>query len=263
MDRGIAKVDYVQTKGAVVSNSPNWSFIYSKSTLKDAQFALGDRIVLPDGREFRYAKSSAACLSGQGCEFTGTGYVAITAFTVPAAVAAILVSVPAATHAALTADALRGGYAVIYDGTTNNVQFRGIIGNTAADANAAFTLFLDGPLTEAVTTSSKIEVFENPFGAVRTGTSVELAKAGVPAVKITAADTYFWVQVKGPCWIAPQALLTGKQIGGCWRHDGSMDTASAGIDAANAQAANVASQYAGYRILGDYVGNGPLFNLQG
>ena len=35
------------------------------------------------------------------------------------------------------------------------------------------------------------------------------------------------------------------------------------IDAANAEATNVASQYAGHRVLGDYTGNGPLFNLQG
>lgn len=261
MSKGLPKAEYIQTKGAVVSGAPNWGFIYSKSTVKDQAYNLGDRVVLPDGREYRYAKSAAACISGQGCEFTGTGYLAITTFTVAAAVGATSVSVPAGTHAALTENALRGGYAVIYDGTTNNVQFRGIIGNTSADANAAFTLYLDGPLTEAVTTSSKIEVFENPYGAVQTGASASLAKAGVPAVKITAANTYFWVQTKGPTWLAPQSRVTGKHVGCCWRHDGSLDTAGAGIDAANAEAANVSSQYAGHRILGDYTGNGPLFHL--
>jgi hypothetical protein len=264
MSKGIGNVDYVRQGSEVtVADQPNWGFIYTTSLVKDERWALGDRVVLPDGREFNYAKSSAACISGQGCEFVATGYIAITTFTVTAVVGATTVSVPAATHAALTKDELRGGYAVIYDGTTNNVQFRGIVGNDASILNVAFNLYLDGPLTEAVTTSSKIEVFENPFANVRTGTSASLAKAGVPAVAISAASTYFWVQKKGFSWVAPQSRVIGKHVGCCWRHDGSLDTAGAGIDAANAEAANVASQYAGHRVLGDYTGNGPLFNLQG
>jgi hypothetical protein len=265
MSKGIANVEYVRQGSEVtVADQPNWGFIYAASLVKDEKWAIGDRVVLPDGREFRYAKSSAACLSGQGCEFVATGYIAITTFATSSVVGATSVTVPAATHAALTKDELRGGYAVIYDGTTNNVQFRGIVGNDASILNVAFVIYLDGPLTEAIVSgTSKIEVFQNPYASVRTGTAVDYAKAGIPAVKITAASTYFWVQVKGMSWAAPQALLTGKQQGACWRHDGSLDTASAGIDAANAQAAFVASQYAGYRVLGDSVGNGPLFCLQG
>jgi hypothetical protein len=265
MTKGIANVEYVRQGSEVtVADQPNWSFIYRTSLVKDDRWTVGDRVVLPDGREFRYAKSAAACISGQGCEFTSTGYTAYTAVIVSQAVGDTQITVAAATHAILAQDELRGGYIVVYNGTNNNVQFRGIIGNDAAVANATFKVYLDGPLTEVVVAStSATEVFVNPYAALQTGTSAALAKAGTPAVLVAAALTYFWVQIAGPSWMAPQALLTGKQRGACWRHDGSLDTASAGIDAANAQFANVASQYAGFSIAGSADGNGPLFMLQG
>jgi hypothetical protein len=227
-------------------------------------YHLGTRYRTPDGRGFKYAKSAAACLSGQGCEFTSTGYTAYTAFGVAAVVGARTVTVPAATHAILGADDLVGGYITIFNGTNNNVQFRCIVGNTAVAANLAFDVTLDEPLDVAVVAStSACETYKNPYDGLQTGASVSLAKAGVPVVPVSAADLYFWVQDEGPVWVAPQALLTGKQRGACWRHDGSLDTASAGIDAANAQAANVTSQYAGFVIAGSADGNGPLFMLKG
>lgn len=261
MAKGKAKVDYLGKQGGIVmSTTPDWGFIYSKSLVKDSKWNVGDRAVLPDGREFRYAKSSAACLSGQGCEFTATGYVAITTFATGHAVGVTKITVPAATHAALAEDELRGGYAVIYDGTTNNVQFREIVGNQASILNVAFDIELDGGLSEAVVSAvSKIEVFQNPYGALRTGTTNELAKAGVPATAVSAASTYFWVQVKGPCWVAPQATVTGNEIGCMWRHDGSLIDVEVAIGGTTS--ANNSTQYAGHTIEGNYTGNGPLFML--
>jgi hypothetical protein len=258
--RGLAKVVELQ-QGDVSLAEGNWDYIYTTSLVKDPEWNVGDHVKLSDGREFVYSKSVAACISGQGCEFTYTGYVAITTFTTAAAVGARMVVVPAATHAALTKDYLRGGYVVIYDGTGNDVQFRGIIGNDASILNVAFNLYLDGPLTEAITTASKIEVFENPYAALRTGTSQTLAKAGTPAVKVGAASTYFWVQKKGCTWVAPQSTVgENGGIGCCWKHDGSIDS----IDTALAvtTATNHTSQYAGHAVTGSAAGNGPLFMLK-
>ena len=264
MAKGKTKRVYLGREGLVVSSdSPDWGFVYEKSLVKDANWDVGDSVVLPDGREYVYSKSAGACISGQGAEFTYTGYTAYTAFGVAAAVDAKEVTVPAATHAALTQDELRNGYIIIFDGSTNNVQFRGIIGNDAAAANAAFKVYLDGPLTEAVTTSSACETYKNPYNALQTGTVVSLAKAGIPAVKITAANTYFWVQRNGFTWVAPQSTITGKHRGACWRHDGSLDSLNSGADAAAGQYANVTTQYAGYAVTGSQDGNGPLFMLQG
>lgn len=262
--KGIANVEYVRQGSEVTSaDQPNWGFIYCVSAVKDERWAIGDRVVLPDGREFNYAKSSAACISGQGAEFTATGYVAITAFTTSAAVGATSVTVPAATHAALTKDELRGGFAVIYDGTTNNVQFRGIVGNDASVLNVAFVIYLDGPLTEAVVAStSKIEVFQNPYAALRTGTSTDLPKAGIPAVAVSAASLYFWVQTAGFSWAAPQTGVgAAKDKGLFWRHDGSLESVTTAL--AVTPATYETAQYAGFVVEGSAAGNGPLIYLRG
>lgn len=238
---------------------PDWGFIYRASTVKDDAYNVGDIVALPDGREFVYSKSSASCISGQGAEFTKTGYTSYTAFTTAAAVGATEITAPAATHDALTEDALAGGYAIIFDGSGNNVQFRGIVGNAAAAANAAFKLQLDGPLTEAITTSSALETYESPYIGLRTGTSANLPKAGVPAVKITAANVYFWCQTKGLCWVAPQSTVVTNETGCMWRHDGSLQDVEVAIGGTTD--ANCGTQYAGHRVQGDYSGNGPLFYL--
>lgn len=243
--------------------APDWGFIYETSLVKDAKFNIGDRVVLPDGREFRYAKSSAACISGQGCEFTYVGVNAYQAALVAQAIGDKQVTLPACTHTLFAKDALRGGYVLIYDGSTNNVQFRGIIGNDNTAADVAFVIYLDGPLTEAVVAStSAIEAFQNPYAALRTGTSASLAKAGTPAVKVTAASTYFWVQKQGPTWVAPQGTVDGNQIGCYWRHDGSLQDAEVALGALTMNA-NVSSQLAGYTLEGNHDGIGPLFMLQG
>lgn len=224
------------------------------------RFVLGARYETWDGREYVYSKSAGACISGQGAEFTATGYTAYTAFGVAAAIGDISVTVPAATHAALTEDELAGGYITIFDGSTNNVQFRGIVGNESSILNVAFKVYLDEPLTETVTASpSACETYKSPYDGLQTGTSASLAKAGLPAVKISAADVFFWVQKNGPNWAAPQSGITSWNRGACWRHDGSLDTIDNGVE----DDTNVASQIAGYAMTGSADLIGPLFMLQG
>lgn len=240
----------------------SWNYIYQKSLVKHPDFTLGDHVVLPDGREFVYAKSSAACISGQGAEFTVAGYTAYTAFAVTAAVGDSEVTIGAATHAALTTDELRGGYVIISDGSTNNTQFRQILGNDSAVADAAFKVQLDGALSEAVTTSSASETYQNPYAALRTGTGTVYSKAGVPAVKVTAANTYFFVQIRGMVWVAPQANLgKTKMHGGFWHDVGNVS--DPGTSLAVTIPSGKTGQYAGYVVEGSISGNGPLFNLQG
>ncbi len=266
MSKGKAKVTHIAGSGAVgYESGPSWDFIYEASTTKNPNYNVGDRVVLPDGREYRYAKSAGACISGQGAEFTYAGYTAYTTFGVAASVGDTEVTVPAATHAALTKDELRGGYICIFDGSTNNTQFRGIIGNDAAASGAAFKVYLDGALTEAVTTSSACETYQNPYAALQTGTMNYNPKAGVPAVKVTAANVYFWVQIKGFCWIAPQGgklgTTEGGYVGGLWSDVGNISDFNTSIGVT--VVAGRGTQYAGYAVLGDADNIGPLFMLQG
>ena len=266
MAKGPNRYEHYNRPGAayqVGEKTGGWDFIYSASTIKDPKWNIGDHVKLPDGREYVYAKSGAACISGQGCEVYAAGYISYTAFTVAAAVGDREVTVPAATHAALTLDALRGGYICIWDGSTNNTQFRQIVGNDAAAENAAFVVYLDGPLSEAVTTSSAAEVYTNPWAAVRTGTMNYYPKVGVPATKITAANYYFWVQVKGWSFAAPQGgklgTTEGGYVGGLWSDYGNISdfNTSLGVTVA----AGRGSQYAGFAVQGDADNIGPLFHL--
>jgi len=256
--------------GLVQSGSRgSWGFVYKTSTVKDPKWNLGDRVCLPDGREYRYAKSTEAIKSGLGCNFTYAGYISYTTITTAAAAGAISMTVPAATHATLTEDELAGGYINIFDNSTSATQFRQIVGNQAVAANLAFVIYLDGELTEEVTTSDSCEVYQNPYAALETsdGGLASSPKAGVAATNVAAADTYFWVQIRGVNWIAPQGGKLGQKDnnvglhGGLWSDYGNISDfeTSLGVTVANARG----SQYAGYVIEGDADNIGPLFMLQG
>jgi hypothetical protein len=273
MAKGKAKVNYLGRSGVVMpQTTPSWDYIYETSTVKHPKYEIGDRVVLPDGREFHYAKSSAACISGQGCEFTATGIIGAgyPAATVAKGGKAVTLansgSTTVLTHAAAYAkDEFRGAYVVFYDVAAGNAdtQFRGVIGNDASAINAVVTVYLDGQLHKAVISNTFTEVFDNPYAALQTSAVDTLPVAGVPAVEVSAANMYFWVQKAGPCWVAPQGTVIGNQGKGCfWRHDGSLqdfETVCAGLTVP----AGDTSQYAGHLIEADYAGTGPLFMLQG
>lgn len=256
--KGKSKVLNLHTQGHVrMADIVDWDFIYESSTVKDSRFDVGDRVVLPDGREFRYAKSGGACYAGRGVEVRASYVQTIDNIAVAAAVGATQITVDGGTHDALEEDELRNGFVCIFGDGNNDIQFRGIIGNDAAEANADFTIYLDGPLVKAVTTSTNCEVYRSPWSDVRLGSSIGYAKAGIAAVEVTAADVYFWVQTAGCCWIAPQSGLgAGDDRTGYWRHDGSLDVAGN-------IGTNVSDQAAGFCVIGDGRGVGPLFALGG
>ncbi len=243
------------------STASNWSFIYDLSLIKSSKWNIGDAVVLPDKREYTYAKSSGVCASGFACDFVATGFQSYSTPSVAAAVGDTKVVVTAGTHVALAKDDLRGGYFVSWPAALKD-QFRGIIGNDAADANAVFTIYLDGPLTYAlVAASTGLEVYENPYASLSTASAnASLGKAGVAATYVGATATYFWVQTGGIGWLAPQSDVTGRQVGAYYRHDGSLQGTDTALGAT--VAANNSSQYAGHRVIGSYSGNGPLFMLK-
>jgi len=243
--------------------TPDWDFLYDTSLVRDENFWPGDHVRLPDGREFVYAKSDGAIATNFGCNFTATGYISQTTVTTADAVGSKVLHVPAATHAALTKNELRGGYAIIGNhsgGSTPAV--RGIVGNDAADANAAFIIYLDAKLTVAtVVSTTGVEVYENPWAAIGQDNTEVLPRAGVAATGVSAANTYFWVQIKGVGWSSPQSGC-GADDGGItlmWRHDGSLMPLEGSLGVT--MAAYAAAQIAGFCIEGSAAGNGPLLHL--
>jgi len=267
MAKGKVQVNYLGQESQITSmDAPDYDFLYECSSVKDAEHNIGDRVILPDGREFRYAKStgSNALYAAHGCGFTYTGLVSYTAFATSHAVGSKEITIPAATHAALTKDELRGGYVIIFDGASDYATtVRQIIGNDASTANTAFNVTLDAAITNAIVSGTEAaEVYRNPYAALDIAAS-DKPVAGLPATYVSAAAQYFWVQVKGICWVAPQTGVgdANGQEGAFWRHDGSLDEADTAL--ATTVPAGSSSQYAGHVVTGSQSGNGPLFNLLG
>lgn len=245
--------------------APDWSFIYETSTVRDEKWHVGDIAELPDGRKFKYGKSFNALSATRGCEIYVGGVNSYSLLGATTAKRGRTLKVAAVAHDELAKDELRGGYALIYgsDGDDTDTQFRGIIGNDASADAAAFTIYLDAGLFKEVTVANYCEIFQNPFAALRLSTTTveDFPKAGVPAVEVSAGSMYFWFQVTGPIWLPPQAGLIDEQIGAMWRHDGSLGDINTTLGVSCI--AEAMTQYAGYRLIGSYSGNGPLFNLQG
>ena len=258
--KGKARVNYVDQTGDVThADAPSWDFIYRASLVKDPEWDIGDRVVLPDGREFIYAKSGGICASGQGCDFVAASLQPYTTPAVSTAVGDNEITVVGTTHDAVTEDELKGGFFISWPAADKD-HIRGILGNRAAIADANITLYLDGPLNEVHTAGSTgLEVFANPYGNLIEGASSSLGKAGVPATYVSATLMYFWVQRHGICWVAPQSDVITVHTGTYWRHDGSMESYHDLTDFDG----NNSSQYAGHRINGNYDGDGPLFYLTG
>jgi len=263
MARGKNRQQLVNSDGNIKHPSTtSWDFIYETSTVRNPQYNIGDKVVLPDDRVFRYGFSLDALVTTMGCRFTDTGLISYTSATTTQSVGDRQVTVPAATHAALSKDELRGGYIIIFKGGVQ--QFRGIAGNNASDEDAAVVIYLDGKLDSTVTTSSAFEVYRNPWSYLsQDSTSADgQAYAGVPAVAVSAASMYFWCQTHGPIFINPQSSVSAANASTmvCWRHDGSID----GIETAYATtiATYDTSQIAGSRIAGSASGNGPIIDLR-
>lgn len=262
--KGKNKTLYLGTQNLVShSNAPDWSFIYETSLVKDAKWNLGDSVAIPGRGEFVYAKSGGACSTVMGAKFTATGYTAYTAFGVSASKGDKEITIPAATHSALTEDELRGGVVVIWNDADSSSQVRGIVGNQAVGANLAFKIQLDGPLSaNIVAATAACETYQNPYAAITQNSSSTNPVAGVPAVKVSAASTYFWLQISGFIFVNPQAAVgtSNGGVGVCWRHDGSIEDIETSL--AVTVATYDTSQIAGHVVMGDATNNGPIILLK-
>ena len=270
MARGVGYTKHLDEtlKQSVYGNQiPDMTFLYETSTTASTEYNLGDLVVLPDGREFRYAKSGSACSNAYGVHFNDDGHQGYTTMTTTVAIGDRSITVPAGTHDAVTKDELRGGYLLMFQGGADlYTTVRGITGNDASDANVAYTLYLDADLKYAYTSgTAAVEIYANPWASILQGGNFN-AFAGLPASYVSATATYFWVQTKGVCWpVAGPALGvregTGNgQFSGYWAANGTLvrgDVALAGITVPSANS----DQRAGFVIAGDQENNGPLFHL--
>ena len=213
-------LDETLRAGIYETQVPNLAFLYkTPSTTQDPDWAVGDRVALPDGRVFRYGKCTNICLNTmQGLKFYGQEGDGI-AYKVPTQtqdVGDTSITVDAGDEGDVDLDELRGGYIIVHT-HTDYVDFtRGIVGNTAADSSGYVTIYLDAPLSVAIKITYGTETCPNPYrflsyrsAAVAGGPGGDAysSVAGIPLNKTTAANQFVWIQTWGPCWINPQGAL--------------------------------------------------------
>lgn len=223
------RVNYVSEGGEVYRTGTygGWDFIYTASTVKDPRYNIGDRVVLPDGRVYRYALASGTVYTEWGCyKSKKTNTVAVApaqasvsvtdpdsglATTETAGAAGsryvsvtIDTEIGALTTGVLHENELHGGYIVVGNGSGQHPQMRMIVSHPAlTSTGGTLTLKLDAPLASAVTAATTtIELMENPFYNLKADGSGGdyVTFLGMAAVTATSGQ-YFWVQTWGPCWI--------------------------------------------------------------
>lgn len=217
MSKLTARANYLGGAGLVQSISQgSWESIHRVSTVKDAKWNIGDRIVLPDGRVFRYCKSGDVCDTYKANMFynaipaTGIDYSLLYA---DAAQGATSIQMTNQGVVAQTENGLAGGYIEITQNDDGTGQQRGIVGNTAGGVSDVITIYLDAPLTAAVTTSWYAYCMPSPYSDVRRTDALENGKVsfvGYAAAPVTAADMYHWEQTWGPRMCSQYGSAVGK-----------------------------------------------------
>ena len=250
--------------GIYETQVPNIAFLYESSTTQSPDWAVGDRVCLPDGRVFRYAKAGniiADIRQGVKCynlKTDGVSYVAATA----SAIGDTDITVAAAGE---TKDSLRGGYIIIHTHSDKKHQFRGVVGNTETDSDGNITIYMDAPLTHTITASHGVEVHLNPYLDVRQMSADNTTLAGdhytsvlgLPNKHTTVANEYLWIQTWGPCWANPHGTLgyasTADERALVFDYEGNICPYTDAVDT------DVQMQHAGFQIERQTSGTGSAF----
>lgn len=208
--------DETLREGVYETQIPSINFLYESGTTINPDYRVGDRVVLPDGRVFRYAKATNIIANiQQGVKFwtlksEGVGYTSATA----SAIGDTDITVDGGDEGDWDLDELRGAFIIIHTHTDLKHQFRGIVGNSVSDSDGNITIYLDSPLTHTITSSHSVEVHLNPYSSVRQANSTTgkpgshySSVAGIPNKHTTVANEYLWIQTWGPCWVNPHGTL--------------------------------------------------------
>ena len=197
------KVNYLGREGLVShQTAPNYAFLYTTSTVKDAKWDVGDRVVLPDGRVFRYAKAAGALNPSKGAQnsvtFLDSDNTAVTAAIGDTEISITLNSTSAGSTYFGTANQMVGSYFSQPDST--HAQLRQIVGHPAGSDGDVIKIQLDAPLSKAIVVDSFYEILPNPYGYLVNNGGTSVSVMGIPLVVI-ASGAYGWIQTWGVRWV--------------------------------------------------------------
>ncbi|GAJ09257.1 unnamed protein product, partial [marine sediment metagenome] len=226
-------------------------------------YLVGTRRISPDGRVYRYARATNVIADTKfGLKFwaeIGDGI----ASTHPLQTQIIDARSIKVAGAGIAENELVGGYVMIHTGTDYYQHFRGIVGNSLADAQGHVTINLDGPLKVAIKETYEVEVYPNPYASVRVasagapgcGAPDEYSSvAGMPNVKTTVENQYLWIQTWGAIWVNPHGTAgltpTADRRGLVFDREGSISAVDESVSK------DATQQYAGFIINRESVANG-------
>ena len=179
---------------------------------------VGTRMILPDGRVFRYAFSNGAVGAGKGVQSSialanQDTDIAVNSAT---AVGAKSVSITFGTspNTDVTADQYANGYLFVndVDGEGQVYRIKGTGAHLAADVSASPAVEInlqDGDtIATALTTSSEIGLVANPYqDVIITPAGAQTARCvGYTACEV-ADNTYFWAQTWGEAAVFADGTL--------------------------------------------------------
>ena len=157
------------------------------------QHVLGEQMVTPDGRKFRYAKAGELLVTGNllqsQVEDTDSQNLAVAAAAIGAT------TVTTTSTLTVTANEFSGGYLLVAITPGIGDVYR--IKSHPAATSAVLTLTLEDPIRVALTTSSRVDLVASPYlNVIQNPTTATGAPVGV-AVYAIASGEYGWIQTGG------------------------------------------------------------------
>lgn len=174
-----------------------------------AQHELGTRLILPDGREFRYAKAGGSALVGGTVQQSAVPGANFDELAVAAAAAVGSQTVTVTTGAtAVTENQFAGGYLNVEDDAGEGRLYK-IKSHPAAGTTASLVITLEDnqPIQEALTTNSTVGLTSSPFDGVIIQPSPCTAIALGVAVTDVTASQWGWLQTKGPASVLTNGTI--------------------------------------------------------
>jgi len=182
---------------AVVSNP----FTQSATQL----FPLGSTLIY-GSKTFKYAFSGAAIAAGALIQNAAAVTTHRNLTPTAASAAATTVTVTLGGTNAATLNQYKNGYLHVND-VAGQGQLLKIASNPAANASASCVITLFDPVVTAITTSSKIDLIQNPYIDVVIAPTAETGSVvGVSPIAI-ADDRYFWAQTAGPASVITDGTI--------------------------------------------------------
>jgi len=182
---------------AVVSNP----FTQSATQL----FPLGSTLIY-GSKTFKYAFSGAAIAAGALIQNAAAVTTHRDLTPTAASAAATTVTVTLGGTNAATLNQYKNGYLHVND-VAGQGQLLKIASNPAANASASCVITLFDPVVTAITTSSKIDLIQNPYIDVVIAPTAETGSVvGVSPIAI-ADDRYFWAQTSGPASVITDGTI--------------------------------------------------------